>query len=74
MYDAIHTEVVLGVDTKCPFIHQIIDTEAFADYTDYLADLIESDDIIATIKDLITIISFLSCHSPTKIWVSNTNH
>lgn len=51
MYDETYTKVVLGVDTKCPFIHQIIDTEAFADYTDYLADFIESDNIVETIKD-----------------------
>ena len=51
MYDETYTKVVLGVDTKCPFIHQMVDTEASSDYTDYVAEFIESDDIIETIKD-----------------------
>ena len=49
MYDQGHTQVVLGVDMICPYSEEEIQTEAFQNYIDYMADYLESDSVVETV-------------------------
>lgn len=49
MYNREQTQVVLGVDTVCPYSELEIQTEAFQNYIDYMADYLESDSVVETV-------------------------
>lgn len=49
MYNRERTQVVLGVDMICPYGEAEIQTEAFQNYIDYVADYLESDTVVETI-------------------------
>ena len=43
MYNKDETEIVLGVDTICPFAEAEFETESFQQYIDYIVAYVESD-------------------------------
>ena len=49
MYNQNQTQVVLGVDIICPYGEAETQTEAFQKYIDYMADYLESDQVMETI-------------------------
>ena len=49
MYNQDQTQVVLGVDTICPYGESEIQTETFQHFIDYMADYLESDPVVQTI-------------------------
>ena len=51
MYNKDETEIVLGVDTICPFAETEFETESFQQYIDYIVAYVESDLTVKVITE-----------------------
>ena len=51
MYNEDETEIVLGVDTLCPFAEAEFETESFQQYVDYVVAYVESELTIEVITN-----------------------